>query len=117
MLRYGKQREAMRVRSHFRSSAHPHPHPHPKSQYYQNLVSRRDMLRHLVNKQIVIAKDLAASEGKYSRDTMWAWDVVEELSCKLHMVEVSMIQMRMEPLRYRDADVYDFELSLREYDV
>lgn len=75
------------------------------------------MLKQLVQKQIAIANQLAVTEGTYSRDTMWAWDVVEELSRKLHMVETSLVQMRLEPLSLRDSMEYDVELALRDYDV
>lgn len=79
--------------------------------------ARRDMLRHLVRKQIHIATDLMHSEGPYSRDTQCAWDVVEELSRKLNMIEVHLAQDRMDPLQHRDMSMYDAELSVREYDV
>jgi hypothetical protein len=88
-----------------------------KPSTYAAFVTRREMLQQLVEKQIGIAQKLAQTEGAYSRDTMWAWDVVEELSRKLNMVDLSLINMRMEPLRFRDKSMYDRELAQRVYDV
>lgn len=78
---------------------------------------RRDMLRTVLHKQIQVAHRLSATEGKYSRDTMWAWDVVEEISRKISLIEMNIQQMQRYSFVNRDKLEYDFELSGRMYDV
>ena len=75
---------------------------------------RRDMLRRVLQKQVQVAQKLTSTEGKYSRDTMWAWDVAEEISRK-----ISLIEMNINRYSYieRDKLSYDIELSGRLYDV
>lgn len=78
---------------------------------------RRDMLKRMIQKQTTIAKQLAESEGKYSRDTMWAWDVVGELSHKLRMVETSLAQLPSQSAMVREATPYDSDMAKRDYEV
>lgn len=78
---------------------------------------RRDMLKSMIQKQTTIAKQLAETEGKYSRDTMWAWDVVGELSHKLQLVETSLAQLGMQPVMVRVATPHDSDMAKRDYEL
>jgi hypothetical protein len=76
---------------------------------------RRDMLKQLIQKQTAIAKQLAQSEGEYSRDTMWARDVTDELTNKLRLVETSLAHIRVVPVR--DATPHDSDMAKRDYEL
>ena len=68
---------------------------------------RRAMLRQTIQRQMVIAQELAQSEGEYSRDTMWAWNVVDELSHKLRLVETSLADMDTDLLMAGEVTPHD----------
>lgn len=77
---------------------------------------RRDMLQQVLREQIAIAERLEISEGRYSRDAAYAWDVVEEVSRKLRLIDMHIDDCLVEE---RGVERYfrDDEISMREYDV
>lgn len=79
-------------------------------------VERRDVLEQLLRDQIVIAEKLERAEGSYSRDVAFAWDVVEEVSRKLRLIEMHIDDLYYEERGYERA-FRDDEISMREYDV
>lgn len=81
------------------------------------LQERRDMLRNVLQTQIKVAHRLASTEGKYSRDTVWAWDVVEEISRKISMIEMNIHHLERYSFYHRDKIGYDTELAERMYDI
>lgn len=74
------------------------------------------MLKQVLRDQIRIAEALEQSEGRYSRDAAYAWDVVEEVSRKLNIVQTH-IEDALEDERGVERAVRDEEISHREYDL
>lgn len=88
---------------------------HPSSSCVR-FIQRRDKLQQVLRDQIVIAEQLEHSEGRYSRDAAYAWDVVEEISRKLRLLEMHIDDCLMEDRGF-DRVTRDDEISTREYDV
>lgn len=81
------------------------------------LRQRHDMLKGVLRKQVKIAEHLSTTEGKYSRESVWAWDVVEEISRKLSILESNIRDLEYSSYHHRNKLEYDYEQSIREYDV
>lgn len=79
------------------------------------LQERQRYLRKMLRDQIQIAQTLSQVEGPYRRSTIYAWDVVEEISRKLSILDY---RIRQEEANFeRDLIEYDIELSERVYDI
>lgn len=80
---------------------------------------RRTMLRKVLQQQIKVAERLTLSEGRYSRDASWAWDVVEEVSRKLHMIDTTIKTTILDGITHHNIDSaeLDEDLPRRMYDV
>lgn len=88
---------------------------HPGSSCIR-FIQRRETLQQVLRDQITIAEHLEHSEGRYSRDAAFAWDVVEEISRKLRLIDMHIDDCLAED-RGHDRMLRDDEISLREYDV
>lgn len=82
----------------------------------QRFVKRREMLQQVLQDQIVIAEQLEISEGRYSRDAAYAWDVVEEISRKIRIVDMHIDDCLYEDKGYEKA-MRDDEIADRMYDL
>lgn len=88
---------------------------HPSSSC-QRFVKRREMLQQVLRDQIAIAEQLEVSEGRYSRDAAYAWDVVEEVSRKIRMVEMHIDDCLFDDRGF-EKQMRDDEIADRMYDL
>ena len=80
-------------------------------------IKRQAKLREQLQYHVQIAQQASRIHGSMSKESMVAWDIVEETSRALHDTNVAIAEMQRDPLVYRDDWCYDVELSVREYDV
>lgn len=86
----------------------------PSSPCYR-FMKRREVLQQVLFDQIQIAEQLEKTEGRYSRDAAYAWDVVEEVSRKLRIVEMHIEDCMFDDVGY-ERSARDDEISDRLYD-
>ena len=78
---------------------------------------RRKVLKKLLYEHIQIAERLSKTEGSDSPNARWAWDVTEEITRKLNRVEDMLYQSNIEEWERTRQDIYDEQMSRREYDL
>jgi hypothetical protein len=78
---------------------------------------RKELLLNILDQQVAIAKQLSSIDGDYTVEATHAWDVVEELSQKLHNINVQLSECIDEEDRYFDKMDREDRISRREYDL